>query len=57
MRRANGESAPDGPDVWVGAMWVTKPGVDPSGDHIWGHGSVSADPTSPSHLVCMWTTC
>lgn len=53
----NGESAPDGPDVWVGAMWVTKAGVDPSGDHIWGHGSVSADPTSPSTLVCMWTTC
>ena len=53
----NGESAPDGPDVWVGAMWVTKAGADPSGDHIWGHGSVSADPTSPTTLVCMWTTC
>ncbi|KRC88870.1 hypothetical protein ASE25_13715 [Terrabacter sp. Root85] len=53
----NGEAAPDGPDVWVGAMWVTKAGVDPSGDHIWGHGSVAADPTAPTQLVCMWTTC
>lgn len=53
----NGRAAPDGPDIWVGAMWVTKAGADPSGDHIWGHGSVSADPSAPSQLVCMWTTC
>jgi hypothetical protein len=53
----NGEKAPDGPDVWVGAMWVTKAGADPRSDHLWGHGSVSADPTNPSTLVCMWTTC
>ena len=53
----NGAGAPDGPDVWVGAMWVTKAGADPRFDHLWGHGSVSPDPTSPSGLVCMWTTC
>ncbi len=53
----NGAVAPDGPDVWVGAMWVTKPGVDPRSDHLWGHGSVSGDPTSPTGLACMWTTC
>ncbi|KRF46609.1 DUF6345 domain-containing protein [Terrabacter sp. Soil810] len=53
----NNRGAPDGPDIWVGAMWVTKAGVDPSSDHIWGHGSVSADPAAPSQLVCMWTTC
>jgi hypothetical protein len=53
----NGAGAPDGPDVWVGAMYVTKAGADPRFDHLWGHGSVAADPTSPSGLVCMWTTC
>jgi hypothetical protein len=53
----NGSAAPDGPDVWVGAMYVTKAGADPRFDHLWGHGSVSADPTSPTTLVCMWTTC
>jgi Family of unknown function (DUF6345) len=53
----NGAGAPDGPDVWVGAMWVAKAGADPRFDHLWGHGSVSADPTSPTVLACMWTTC
>jgi uncharacterized protein DUF6345 len=53
----NGAGAPDGPDVWVGAMYVTKSGADPRFDHLWGHGSVSADPKSPTTLVCMWTTC
>jgi hypothetical protein len=53
----NGASAPDGPTVWVGAMWVGKPGVDPVNDHAWDYGSVSADPTSPTWLAAMWTTC
>jgi hypothetical protein len=53
----NGAGAPDGPDVWVGAMWVAKSGADPRSDHLWGHGSVSADPKSPTMLACMWTTC
>ncbi|HKH17960.1 MAG TPA: DUF6345 domain-containing protein [Solirubrobacteraceae bacterium] len=53
----NGAGAPDGPDVWVGAMWVAKAGADPRSDHLWGHGSVSPDPTSPTVLACMWTTC
>jgi hypothetical protein len=44
----NGASAPDGPTVWVGMMWVGRDGIDPIGDHAWSHGSVSADPTSPS---------
>ena len=34
----NGQSTPDGPTVWVGAMYVTKPGADPRQDHIWGRG-------------------
>ncbi|MFI6603317.1 DUF6345 domain-containing protein [Nonomuraea sp. NPDC050536] len=53
----NGAGAPDGPTVWVGGMWVARNGADPSGDHLWGHGSVSADPTSPTTLAAMWTTC
>ena len=53
----NGYSAPNGPDVWVGAMYVAKPGADPRQDRIWGHGTVAPDPSSPTDLVCMWTTC
>jgi Family of unknown function (DUF6345) len=53
----NGASAPDGPTVWVGVMWAGRSGVDPIGDHAWSHGSVSADPTSPTFLACMWTAC
>lgn len=57
QQSTNGESAPNGPNIWVGAMWVAKDGADPRFDHIWGHGAVSADPRSPTTLVCMWTTC
>jgi len=53
----NGANAPDGPTVWVGTMWVGRSGLDPIGDHAWSHGSVSADPTSPTFLACMWTVC
>lgn len=53
----NGASAPDGPTVWVGLMWATKSGIDPINDHAWSHGSVSADPSSPTGLACMWTVC
>ena len=34
-----------------------RPGVDPVNDHAWDYGSVSADPTSPTWLAAMWTTC
>lgn len=53
----NGFAAPDGPTIWVGAMWVGKEGVDPLNDHAWDFGSVSADPTSPTWYAAMWTTC
>jgi hypothetical protein len=52
----NGSSAPDGPTVWVGAMYVIKGSADPRLDHLWGHGSVSADPRLPDTLVAMWST-
>ena len=51
----NGYGAPDGPNIYVGAMWVGKSGADPVSDHAWDYGSVSADPTSPTFLACMWT--
>ena len=53
----NGASAPDGPTVYVGALWVAKPGADPAEDHLWGHGAVSPDPTSPTDIACMWVPC
>lgn len=53
----NGAAAPNGPDVYVGAMWAGKAGADPFNDHAWGHGSVSADPTNPTSLAAMWTIC
>ena len=53
----NGAKAPDGPTVWVGAMWVGKDGADPFNDHAWDYGSVSADPVSPTWYSAMWTTC
>jgi hypothetical protein len=53
----NGEKAPDGPTVWVGAMWVGKAGADPFNDHAWDYGSVANDPKSPTWYSAMWTTC
>ncbi len=53
----NGASPPNGPDIWVGAMYVYRNGeTSPRNDHIWKHGSVAPDPTSPNVRVCMWTT-
>jgi hypothetical protein len=53
----NGAAAPDGPDVWVGALWVGQSGRDPFNDHAWDFGSVCADPTAPTWWAAMWTTC
>ncbi|CAG8558650.1 1974_t:CDS:2 [Paraglomus occultum] len=53
----NGATPPNGPDVWVGAMWVSSPSSDPSQDHIWDSGSVSADPINFNLMNALWTTC
>jgi hypothetical protein len=54
----NGAGAPDGPIVYVGAMWVGKSGEsDPVNDHIWGYGSVAPDPKNFDFLACMWVPC
>jgi len=47
-------SQPAGQGVWVGALWGISPGANPGNDHIWGHGSVSADPKSPTTWIAMW---
>lgn len=53
----NGASPPDGPDVWVGVVFAYRDGItNPENDHLWGHGSVAADPTPPDGFVAMWTT-
>ncbi|HVP30901.1 MAG TPA: DUF6345 domain-containing protein [Myxococcota bacterium] len=53
----NGAAAPDGPTIWAGVMWVERSGLaSPANDHLWGHGSVAPDPTSPDTYVAMWTT-
>ena len=48
-------SQPAGQGVWVGALWGISPGANPGNDHIWGHGSVSADPKSPTTWIAMWS--
>jgi hypothetical protein len=53
----NGWTEPDGPIIWVGAMWAGKGGSDPGSDHAWDYGSVANDPSSPTWLAAMWTTC
>ena len=50
----NDEPAPDGPNVWVTAMYAVKEGVDPRFDYMWGQGSVSGDPFSPTTLWFVW---
>jgi hypothetical protein len=45
----NGAAAPDGPTIWVGAMWVGRNGIDPVNDHAWDYGSVY--PISPTWLA------
>lgn len=53
----NGAGAPNGPTVYVSAMYGTKAGVSPGSDHLFGHGSVSSDPTGPTGFVAMWSPC
>jgi hypothetical protein len=54
----NGCKAPYGPTVYVGALWVGNEGQpDPFNDHLWGYGSVAADPADPSYISCMWVPC
>ncbi|MGH2687424.1 MAG: DUF6345 domain-containing protein, partial [Actinomycetota bacterium] len=53
----NGAAAPNGPTVYVSAMYGTKSGANPGSDHLFGHGSVSGDPTGPTGYVAMWSPC
>ena len=52
----NGYRAPNGPTIYVGAMYVQKSGTrSPASDHLHGHGSVAADPVDPDLYVAMWS--
>ncbi|NYT02814.1 MAG: hypothetical protein GKC10_08695 [Methanosarcinales archaeon] len=52
----NTYSAPYGPRVWVGVMYVYKSGTtSPYNDHLWTHGSVAPDPTNPDTYIAMWS--
>lgn len=53
----NGEKPPFGPYIWIGAMWATSSGSDPSQDHLFGHGSVAPDPVNPDWLYAYWQHC
>lgn len=55
----NGWIPPNGPIIYVGAMWPTKSGQQsPRNDHLWGYGSVAPDPEVPGlAFTCMWAPC
>jgi hypothetical protein len=43
----------EGAGTYAAVAGASKPGADPYNDHIWGHGSVSADPTPATYW--WWT--
>jgi hypothetical protein len=52
----NGYPAPDGPTVYVGAMYVQRSGArSPANDHVHRRGSVASDPVNPDIYVAMWS--
>ncbi len=40
----NNSNAPDGPTIWVTAMYAHMGSNDTRNDHIWGTGTTVADP-------------
>jgi uncharacterized protein DUF6345 len=56
QQSTNGYAAPDGPNVWAGAMWARKYGErSPYLDHLWGHGEVAKDPKNPDEWGIIWS--
>lgn len=53
----NGANPPDGPTVWVGAMWGSTFISDPGNECLPRHGFVTGDPILPSTFTAMWTVC
>jgi len=51
----NHAQAPNGPTVWVGAMWAYKTGQSPYSDHLWGHGAVAKDSKEPTTYRILWS--
>jgi hypothetical protein len=52
----NGYPAPDGPTVYVGAMYVQRSEArSPADDHLHRHGPVASDPVNPDVYVAIWS--
>lgn len=52
----NGYPAPDGPTVYVGAMYVESSRArSPAADHLHRRGPVASDPVDPDVYVAMWS--
>jgi Family of unknown function (DUF6345) len=52
----NDYPAPDGPTVYVGAMYVQRSGArSPANDHAYRHGPVASDPVNPDIYIAMWS--
>jgi hypothetical protein len=52
----NQYTAPYGPQIWAGALYVEKDGVSTKNDHLWGHGDVASDPFPGDAIYAIWTT-
>jgi Family of unknown function (DUF6345) len=53
----NRDIPPYGPNTYVSAMWATNSTADPYDDHLLGYGAVSADPSNPYKISCIWVPC
>ncbi len=52
----NGYAPPFGNTIYATAMTAWKSGkTSPWNDHLWGHGSVASDPSSPNSFMVVWT--
>jgi hypothetical protein len=52
----NGYSAPDGPTIYVTAMYAHKGSHETRTDHIWGTGTTASDPVNPGQQrYLMWS--
>ncbi len=52
----NNSNAPDGPTIWVTAMYAHKGNHNTRNDHIWGTGTTVADPVgSGQRRSLMWS--
>ena len=56
--RAARDAQPDGRGIYAAALYGVKGTANPRNDHLWGYGSVCADPyPCPDYLVLTWSPC